>query len=54
MKGGDGGESAGLGLAIARGIVEAHGGTIELLLPGEGGRGAAFRIRLPTGERPEA
>ncbi|KAB0681364.1 sensor histidine kinase [Aureimonas leprariae] len=49
--GGDGGESAGLGLAIARGIVEAHGGTIELL-PDESGRhGAAFRIALPAGER---
>jgi signal transduction histidine kinase/ABC-type multidrug transport system ATPase subunit len=36
---------AGLGLSIARGIVEAHGGGIELA---DGGRGTCFRIRLPV------
>ncbi|ALN73490.1 sensor histidine kinase KdpD [Aureimonas sp. AU20] len=47
----DGGESAGLGLAIAKGIVEAHGGTIELLPQDHAGAtGAAFRIRLPDGK----
>ncbi|KQT83886.1 sensor histidine kinase KdpD [Aurantimonas sp. Leaf443] len=45
----DGGDSAGLGLAITRGIVEAHGGTVELLPPDASGpRGAAFLIRLPS------
>jgi signal transduction histidine kinase/ABC-type branched-subunit amino acid transport system ATPase component len=36
---------AGLGLSIARGIVEAHGGRIVLEQPGEGTR---FRIHLPV------
>ena len=36
----------GLGLAIARHIVEMHGGTIEGESAGEG-RGATFRVRLP-------
>jgi signal transduction histidine kinase len=36
----------GLGLAIARHIVEMHGGTIDAESPGEG-KGATFRVRLP-------
>lgn len=36
---------AGLGLAIARGIVEAHGGTITAM--SQYGKGAVFRIELP-------
>jgi signal transduction histidine kinase len=36
---------AGLGLSVARRIVEAHGG--QILLESEVGRGAKFRIRLP-------
>lgn len=45
----DGGDSAGLGLAITKGIVEAHGGTVELLPPDASRpRGAAFLIRLPS------
>jgi signal transduction histidine kinase len=36
---------AGLGLAIAKGIVEAHGGRIELEQPEKGTR---FRIHLPV------
>jgi signal transduction histidine kinase len=41
---------AGLGLAIAKGIVEAHGGRIELEQPA---RGTLFRIHLPI-EMPAA
>jgi CheY-like chemotaxis protein len=36
----------GLGLAIARHVVELHGGTIEAESAGEG-QGATFRVRLP-------
>jgi two-component system sensor histidine kinase KdpD len=45
-----GGPGAGLGLAIARAIVTAHGGSIraEALRP----RGAAFRFTLPLGGAP--
>jgi signal transduction histidine kinase len=44
------GESAGagLGLSIARGIVVAHGGVLELERPP---RGTSFRITLPV-EKP--
>ena len=36
----------GMGLTIARGLVEQHGGTIEVIVDGRR-RGAHFRIRLP-------
>lgn len=40
---------AGLGLPIAKSIVEAHGGSIDIeTAPSEG---TAFRIRLPVGQR---
>ena len=45
----------GLGLSIARGIIEAHGGSIQV--ESRVGTGSTFRIRLPFGEpagaRPE-
>ena len=39
----------GLGLSIARYLVEMHGGSIEAESPGEG-QGATFRVRLPLME----
>ncbi len=40
----------GLGLAIARHLVEIHGGTIKAESPGEG-CGATFTIKLPSSTR---
>jgi signal transduction histidine kinase len=45
--GGDRKGGLGLGLAIARYLVEAHGGTIRAESPGEG-QGATFTIEIPT------
>jgi signal transduction histidine kinase len=42
----------GLGLAIVRHIVEAHGGTVEAESPGEN-LGSTFRVRLPAVQRRE-
>jgi signal transduction histidine kinase len=42
----------GLGLYVARQIVEAHGGTIELV--SAAGAGATFTVRLPREPRPAA
>jgi len=46
------GEGTGLGLALVRGIVEGHGGSIDIeSAPGEGAR---FIISLPLGAAPES
>jgi len=44
------GEGTGLGLALARGIVESHGGEIDV--EGAPGEGARFVIDLPVGAPP--
>jgi two-component system CheB/CheR fusion protein len=43
----------GLGLAIVRHIVEAHGGTVDCSSAGEG-KGATFRVSLPLGSGPRS
>jgi signal transduction histidine kinase len=41
---------AGLGLAIVRAIVEAHGGTITVASEGVPGQGSTFTIQLPVSQ----
>ncbi|MGU3493859.1 DUF4118 domain-containing protein [Xanthobacteraceae bacterium A53D] len=53
----DGGEGAGLGLAIARGIIEAHGGSIgaQSPVPGQaGGLRVAFHLPIEQTTGPES
>jgi two-component system sensor histidine kinase KdpD len=48
----DGSRSTGLGLAIAKGIMEAHGGAIAAESPLENGRGSRFSLRFPREDVP--
>jgi two-component system sensor histidine kinase ChvG len=48
----DFGRHSGLGLAIARTIVEGHGGEIDVESRGDRVKGARFVIRLPLAEQP--
>jgi two-component system, OmpR family, sensor kinase len=45
-------KGAGLGLAIARGVARAHGGDLTVGDRADGGRGAAFRLTLPSTSTP--
>jgi two-component system sensor histidine kinase KdpD len=49
----DGGDSVGLGLAIAKGIMEAHGGTISAESPVASGRGTRVTLSFPCEEIPK-
>jgi signal transduction histidine kinase len=44
--------ASGLGLAIARALIELHGGSITVASPGQGA-GTTFTIILPAGVPPD-
>ncbi len=45
-------QGSGLGLAVCKKVVEAHGGSIALADPPPEGRSTAFEIRIPLANRP--
>ena len=51
-KGDLGAAGTGLGLSVARGFVEAFGGTLDAANRGDAG-GAVFTLTMPVGEKPE-
>ena len=46
-------QGAGLGLAIAKGIMDAHGGSIAAESPVAKGRGTRIVLTFPRGEAPQ-
>jgi two-component system sensor histidine kinase KdpD len=48
----DGGQGTGLGLTIAKGIMEAHGGAIAAESPHSDGRGTRIVLTFPRQELP--
>ncbi|MBK9547508.1 MAG: HAMP domain-containing histidine kinase [Dehalococcoidia bacterium] len=48
MRGDTGSDGAGLGLAITKGIVEAHGGTVGVTSQPD--VGTTFTVRIPISE----
>jgi two-component system sensor histidine kinase KdpD len=48
----DGGHGTGLGLTIAKGIMEAHGGAIAAESPPQGGRGTRITLTFPRQDVP--
>jgi signal transduction histidine kinase len=48
----NGGAGIGLGLSIAKAIVEQHGGRIWVESTGKNGEGSTFLVRLPIGKSP--
>jgi two-component system sensor histidine kinase KdpD len=49
----DGGDGSGLGLTIAKGIMEAHGGTVAAQSPVGKGHGTRIVFTFPSGEEPK-